>query len=654
MRLRIRSRNLPLTSLGLALLLLLSHIAFDPQLSFLRGRTFDLYQVVDLGLYRSIPLYRQLFPKPERPVPIVLVTIGEDALEQYGRWPWNRGAVADLVRAIDRNGAGVIALDMIFPEPDTSPGGAEGDAALEDALAATNSVLAASANDVETAVDVAPRVGYNMVGAAAQIELAKPGVTASIPAINDAAAGVGIIRSDPDPDGILRSLPLVWLAQWHGTPLIYPSFATEIVRVAAGDRRPGVRMNPGGFSFLRLAGVDFDVSLEGKVRLVENVDPYPRVSAANLLAGGDAPQLQGAIAILSFNAVGLDTFHQTPAVALRLGTEIHALLIEQLLTGQALTEPDNARIVERAGFGVAAIALLLVMALAANRLSLALPVIVMIIAAPLIAGFVAYELRHELYETIQPAMALFVVAAAEGLSLFNKSEQRRLSLTRQFSRFLSPEVVKALAAGDADTLLSVDKREITVMMIDLRGFTTKTNALKPEQTVDLVNHFLSLATKEIFARRGTVDKFIGDAVLAFWNAPLDETHHTELALETAEAILVEVERRNPEIEARGLPALQIGAALETGICSVGNFGSSLRIDYTAIGAAVNGAARLEAATKTLGVPLVTGPGFAARTSRELVSIGEIELRGFSGMVKVSTTPHYAQTLQAAKEAEPVS
>ena len=621
-------RHLPLASFALIALLVVAHIVFDGQLTGLRGRSFDLYQ--------------QYFPKPDpENSPVVLVTIDDASLAQYGRWPWNRRLVGELVRLIHRNGAAVIGLDLLFPEPDTNLNGRIGDSALARALADTPSVLAASVGDTATALEVVPKVSYSVVGDAQSDRPGMPGVTASLSEMNEAASGIGIIRSNTDPDGVLRRLPLLWLAKIDGQSLLWPAFATELVRVYAEDNGPAVRMNAAGFDALRLAGTVIDLNPDGTVWLVERRAPVPKVSAAAVMSGATQPLLRNAIVIISFNAVGLDTFHNTPAQTQRLGSEVHALLAEQILFGKFLSEPETARWIERAWFAGSALLLLLVIGLLSHRLLVALPAEILLVLSPLAAGSVAFVTMNALYEPLQPAIGLFMVAAAEGFSRFRQAERRREALRRQFERFLSPVVVRALASGDSDAILQVDKREITVMMIDLRGFTTMTNALEPNQTVDLVNHFLSLATSEIFARDGTVDKFIGDAVLAFWNAPLDEPNHTELALSTAEAILSEVQRRNPEIVARGLPALKIGAALETGVCSVGNFGSELRIDYTAIGAAVNGAARLEAATKALGVPLVTGPGFAARSTRKLVPVGEIELRGFADLVKVYTTEEQA-------------
>src|SRR5690606_25300684 len=146
---------------------------------------------------------------------------------------------------------------------------------------------------------------------------------------------------------------------------------------------------------------------------------------------------------------------------------------------------------------------------------------------------------------------------------------------------------------------------------DIRGFTSMTHDLKAAQIVAVINHFLAIATDEILQRNGTIDKFMGDAVLAIWNAPIETAGHADLALQAAEAIIDRVARQNGELESRGLPRLQVGAGRETGACSVGNCGTARRIDYTAIGDAVNLAARLENATKVVGLPLLTGPGLAA-------------------------------------------
>ncbi|TJV46342.1 MAG: adenylate/guanylate cyclase domain-containing protein, partial [Mesorhizobium sp.] len=192
------------------------------------------------------------------------------------------------------------------------------------------------------------------------------------------------------------------------------------------------------------------------------------------------------------------------------------------------------------------------------------------------------------------------------------------------------------------------KREITILLSDIRGFTAMSEQLDAQEIGKVVNHFLGLATDEILKRDGTIDKFMGDAVLAFWNAPLDQPDHRERALEAGLALIERVKRENAAFTARGHPPIEIGVAIETGICSVGNFGSERRFDYTAIGSPVNRTARLESTTKKLSIPLVLGPGFAQGASMPVVQAGAFELQGFKGEVPVFTVPEVHPSSQSAE------
>ncbi len=626
--------RLRLSSLALAALLLLGHIIFENPLSYLRGKTFDFYQ--------------NLSPRPDVNTPIVLVVIDDAALAKYGRWPWNRKIIAKVVEKSHAAGAAVIGLDLFFPEADTGPDGEEGDNALAVALAQTRTVLAVSLGNEAVAKPVTPKTGISIVGAVPQSLPGFSGVIASIPTLNQAASGLGVIRSTPDSDSVLRQLPLIWLQSTGQGYQMWPSFALELVRLYAGVESLAVRLNANGFDALKLGSTVLPMEPQGQVFLWERRGNIPKISVVGLLEGEPLSSLKDAIVIISNNAVGMDQFHTTPTKTLRLGSQIHALIAEQLLFNAFLSKPTNALWIERLWFGIAAMAVILFSGLVFQRMWLAIPLVIIIVSSPLVAGFLAYLWRHQLYESAQPAVGLFLVVTMEAYSLYRATEQRRSVLAQQFSQFMSPAVVDQLMAQQSEAGLTGEKREITVLLMDMRNFTSTTQNLNADQMFDLINHLLAIAIREIFARDGTIDKFMGDAVLAFWNAPVDQSDHADRGLAAAEAIVEAVQEANPELEARGLPPLKIGAALETGVCTVGNFGSSLRFDYTAIGPAMNAAARLEAATKTVGVPLVMGSGFAERTSRRLHLVAKIPLKGFEGDVPVYTTTKYARTLQSSR------
>ncbi len=613
-------------SLVLMVLLMAGHILLEDQFSFLRGKTFDAYQT--------------LSPRPPANAPIIIVVIDDASLGKYGRWPWNRKIVADLVTNIRDQGAAVIGLDLLFPEPDTGPQGANGDKALALALAQSPSILALSLGNEFTNTDTLPKSDPSIVGIVPEALPGFSGVIASLQMFNKGASGLGVIRSTPDNDGVLRELPLVWLQSSANGYQMWPSFALELVRLYAGVANYAVRMNSNGFDALKLGSTIIPLQPQGQAFLWESSSNVKKISAAGILEGTQAPQLKDAIVIISNSAVGVDQFHTTPSRSQRLGSEIHALMAEQILTSSFLTKPRNAENVERGWFVGFGLLIVLLSRFVFRHIWLAVPLVVVVVSSPLAAGYLMYMWQAELYESAQPAVGLFLIVAMETYSLFKASEQRRTLLVQQFSQFLSPMVVKQLMDHDSEVLLTGEKREITVLLMDMRNFTSTTQDLTAERMVELINHLLAIATAEIFKRNGTVDKFMGDAVLAFWNAPMDQPDHADRGLAAAEAIVASIQENNPDLIKRGLPPLEIGAALETGICTVGNFGSTLRFDYTAIGSAMNAAARLEAATKTVGIPLVVGPGFAKRTTRNLHLVDTIPLKGFSEKVPVYTTTKY--------------
>lgn len=243
------------------------------------------------------------------------------------------------------------------------------------------------------------------------------------------------------------------------------------------------------------------------------------------------------------------------------------------------------------------------------------------------------------------AITLFVIFGIKVVTHLNETAQKRHDvLQSQFSQFLSPLVVAELARSDAHADLKVETKELSVLLVDMRGFTALSEQLGSERSVALVNHFLALVSEEVFARDGTVDKYIGDAVLAFWNAPLDQPDHVDRAIDTGRAILARLKAENTDLTAGDLPALSAVVMIESGACSVGNIGTKDRIDYTAIGPAVNMVSRMEPLAKSLasddhapGDMLLLGPGCAALTSYPLTEVTRATLRGMTQEAALFTT-----------------
>ena len=408
----------------------------------------------------------------------------------------------------------------------------------------------------------------------------------------------------------------------------------ELVRLHQQFQSYALRVRADGYEAMKAGSRIIPLTPGGAVWLWEQDEPVPRVSALDVLAGKGADQLNGRMAILSVNALGVDKFHTTPTQASRAGAEIHAVLAGQILDGQFLKEPAAAKLVERAWFVLSAFGLLALSYLLGARIWFLMIAGLAICLAPLLAGYASYLEQAKLYEPLQPAAGLALVAMAEAYNLYRDSDARRRQLSRQFSQYLSPNVVEMLTASQQDLTTSAEKREITVLMMDMRGFTSSSETLPAEEIIGTVNRFLTLASEEIFKRDGTIDKFMGDAILAFWNAPVDQPDHAARALETVLAIRVALDAENERREQEDKPPIRVGAGIETGICSVGNFGSDIRFDYTAIGSTVNMSARLESATKITGCPVLLGPGFAALHGEGIERVGLLELAGFSEPVEV--------------------
>ncbi len=609
--------------LFLIALLIASHVFFDASFDGLRGKSFDLYQ--------------QLSPRANSTSNVVIVGVDDDTIGVEGRWPWPRNRIADLVSAIHSSGVSALGIDVLFSEPDESPGGAQRDDQLARAIASSPTILATSIGDFSGSSVPETGVGWVVVGNGNAEALPwLPGVITSTATIRAGAAGLGIVRSVSDSDGVVRTVPLVWASKTADQLALWPAFSLELARVLKSDTGYALRVRPSGFEALKLGETVIPLSNGGAVWLWEQDKPIPRVSALEVMAGRAGDVLKGKIAILSVNALGVDKFHTTPTVAARPGAEIHAVLANQLLDNKFLSEPADAKIIERVWFLVSALLLLTVSYFFSNRLWLLLAAGTALCLAPLLAGYTAYLQSAQLYEPVQPAVGLAAVALGEVYSLFRESDARRRQLSRQFSQYLSPNVVAMLSETRRDLTTSAEKREITVLMMDMRGFTSSSESLPADEINATVNRFLTLASQEIFKRDGTIDKFMGDAILAFWNAPVDQADHAERALEAVLAIRASLDIENVQRQKDGKPPILVGAGIETGICSVGNFGSDIRFDYTAIGSSVNMSARLESATKATNCPVLLGPGFAQRHVEGIEPVDRIELSGFANPVQVFT------------------
>jgi adenylate cyclase len=651
-------RSLPLLLPFLVLLLGVGLRAWDPSLlRDFRFRAFDIFQ--------------QLHPRPYDPtLPVRIVAIDEASLQEYGQWPWSRSLLAELVDKLDAAGAASIAFDVIFPEPDRSSvtvlmqGMVEGPArqALELALAsgalvdhdeafaasiAKAPVVLALAMTSEEGLPPAPppKVGIPFGGESplAYVRWHFPNAITNLPILNDAASGLGSIDILKDRDGKVRRIPLILAA----ADTLYPSLAVEALRVAQNSKQLNVKVSGAvqaeqsgeatGIQAVRAGKVVLRTIPTGEIWLYDTGHQDTRfLSAAAVLDGtADPALLQGAIVFVGATATGLFDAHSTPLSALVPGVEQHAQTVEQALTQEFLARPIWADQIEL--IGVAVVGLLVLAAFSSGWLGPIWSAVLGFAAVVLAVGtaWYAFVYEHLLLDPLTPSAVGLAVYGTAAITSYLNSERRRREVREAFGHYVSPAVVARIADNPKQVNLGGESRELTILFCDIRGFTSLSEKLNPEALTRLINRFLTEMSTAVLESGGTIDKYIGDCLMGFWNAPLDVPDHagqaagTVLEMRRRLSLLNRDLRREAETEARA-PQLSVGIGLNTGTCSVGNMGSTQRLAYTCVGDAVNLAARLEGLTKLYGLDCLFSETTAAGAVQEgfvLVEIDRIRVKG---------------------------
>jgi adenylate cyclase len=601
--------------------LLLGHAWDPPPVEVLRLRVFDQYL--------------QLAPRETlQPSPVVIVDVDEESLQQLGQWPWPRTVFARLIERLGKMGAAVIAFDVIFSEPDrlSPPALATVFADLNPRLAQALEVLP----DNDSAMAEAMRQNRVILGQPASARPLKNGAagplpTASIAEINgdprpylmafadtvrslapfeSAARGIGLVTLTPESDGVVRRVAAV--ADVGGR--IVPALAIEILRVAAGQSTIAVRSGNAGVREVVLQGVAIPTDREGRVWVHysrRNPDLY--VSAADVLSGRvDSGRIANRLVIVGGSAAGLGDIKATPVSGNMAGVEVHAQLLETILTHDHLYRSASVIGMERGSLLLAGLLLALVgPRLAAGWMP---PVLVLTTSAFMAVSWFGFHWYNLMFDGVYPTFAIATLVLWLTLAKYIREEQSRRAIRSAFNQYLSPVMIDRLVAHPEQLNLSGENRELTIMFSDIRGFTTLSEQLggAPEHLTELINRYFTAMTAEVMARDGTIDKYIGDAMMAFWNAPLDCPGHRRQACLAALGMTQCVEILNAEIAAEHAAAelpftpIAIGVGLNSGECHVGNLGSEQRFNYSAMGDPVNVASRIEGQTKLYGVKVVIG------------------------------------------------
>ena len=546
---------------------------------------------------------------------VVVIDIDEASLHAEGRWPWSRARVAALVRElVERQQVGALGLDVVFAEPERAPGTAA--AAPDDALARAIAGAPVVLGYYFTSDREGRRSGLLPAPLAGQAPwpqlLHWSGYGANLPALTAAASAQGFFNAVTDADGVVRAVPLV--AGFEGA--LYESMGLALLRRGLGAAP--LRIAPAapqadGNRMLTLAGsaqtLVLPVSPRGTVQVPYRGPGGPRggsfryISAADVLSGQlPAGSLRGRYALLGFTAPGLMDLRATPVGEAYPGVEVHANLISGALDGRLRHRPSWS--------GAYEIGLLLalgaVFITVLPRLGLLGAVVLggAALAGVLALDAVGYLGAHLLLPLAAP---LLFIAAALVLDLalgFGAERRARHRLARQFASYVPPELVRQMLREPHRYDMQARTEELTVMFCDLRDFTTLAETLSPQATQALLRDVLQRLTEVIARHQGTIDKYMGDCVMAFWGAPVRSERHARQAVDAALEIRAALQALNAERAADGQPALAVGIGLNTGPMAVGNMGTVQRRTYTVIGDAVNVASRLEGLAASYGVDIV--------------------------------------------------
>ena len=625
----------------LALVLLLLMVALrvvDPApLETLRLKTFDLYQIA-------------LAPKPT-PQQVIIVDIDEKSLDELGQWPWPRSMLAKIIDKVGQAGAVAVGLDILFPEHDRmSPANMAGiveaydkdtaarlrkmksnDEVFADAMTRTRVVLGQSGYHRELKQWHAGELKQSpiaMLGPDPQAFLdTYPGMVRNVPELEAKAQGRGMVSLRPETDGVVRKMPLVMMAQGK----MLPSLSLELLRVATGQSTILIRSGDAGVNSLVLAGVAMPTDRNAKAWL--HFHPHNQqifVSAADLLADRvNADVFKGRIVLLGASATGLFDLKATPVEAAMPGVEAHAQLINAILSKTLLQRPAWANGME--------VSLALLIGLGLIGLLPRFGAMITVFAGSLVAALVlgaswwAFTQKALIFDYAFPLMASLAVTGVLIVLGYLQEEIDRRRIRTAFGQYLSQDMVAQLTEDPDKLILGGETKDMSILFSDVRGFTTISEQYKsnPQGLTMLINSLLTPLSEAVVAHKGTIDKYMGDNIMAFWNAPLADNDHAFNACCAALDMTRRLNLLNEERVAAGDVALEIGVGINTGECVVGNMGSDFRFDYTVLGDAVNLSARLEGQTKSYGTKIIIGrqTAEAVRDRLAVLQIDRVRVKG---------------------------
>ena len=585
---------------------------FDPQLvEQLRLNTFDQY-------IQSLP--------QRQSEEVVLINIGEEALEKYGQFPWPRQNYAQMISDLRNAGAGMIVFTIMFPEEDRFGGDEIFASWIKD-----NGIILSQDADEYGRSQSAPYVGYATFGPGEPLEFIYKykGLVSNIDALEKHAWGVGLVNGAPEVDNITRRIPLV--SQINNQ--LYPALALETVRVIQDKPSYTIKTTENGIQSIVARPFEIPTDADGSIWLKYNTN------FIEYEYGSPIPNIGGKTVIIGLSAKGLTQQVVTPG-GLLYPNQLQATALQSIISSEQVSRPQWASPIEILVSGILALFLLLLVYRAPVWVS-GIGFLAVCFAS---AGVVYYAwTKYYILLDLSYSLILYIISfTSSSFNNFYKQFVLRQQIKKQFGTYLSPDMVNMLQKDPSLLKLGGERKEMTFLFMDIVGFTPISEAFKeqndPEGLVEIINRYLDRMTKIILKNGGTIDKFMGDCIMAFWNAPLECKDHAHKAVITAKEIEEAADEFIEELEKEGLPRIDVGIGINTGTCIVGNMGSEERFDYSVIGDAVNLASRLEGQTRNYdGVRVLLGQETYRKCPEGVFAeIDKIQVKGKSEKIRVYT------------------
>ena len=546
----------------------------------------------------------------------VLYDIGEEQLKENGQWPWPRDKIAQLVADLYNGGATLVVLNMMFPEEDRMGG----DPALISVMEQVPIVLTQTASTRASGTEATPR-GLSYSGDPFPWLFEYPGAVMNLKSIADAAAGVGMTATVPEIDGVVRRMPLAVRVG----DAIYPSLPMEILRVAVGSKSFQIKTTAAGITAMRVRGFPIVYpDMNGRVWIDYSVD-VPREG------------IEGKIVIVGLVAEGL-----TQPVATPFGPadthEINAKMLETIIAGTSIKRLDIADLIEIGSFFLFGLILLLVVPRVSVKWTI--PTFVLLFSGVSYGAIYSFTHHRLLFDLAYPLGAGLFIYLQLMFNNFAREFRLKQQIKKQFGTYLSPDMVSILQKKPELLKLGGETKKLTIMFSDIRGFTPISEQYKtdPQGLTTLINRFLTPMTNLIMEQRGTIDKYMGDCIMAFWNAPVSIEDHQKQAVKSALDMVDRLDELNVELEGEGKMPIKIGIGINTGEVVVGNMGSDNRFDYSILGDAANLASRLEGQSKGYGVTIIMGEDTATAVENDLfnIELDKIAVKGKKDAIRIFT------------------